>query len=202
MRFCFRQSNWRIGNFVTCFVVGRVDSQQPPTIRDVKKKKEKFSSSGGGGMRWTIFEIRRLAGTRRRIHHESTLYREPLSCAITHMLRLCRYTKWSSWKDAIWIYDDECWGDDAGNAPQSRVAIDRPISKCVYNWFTLLLLPGFIADGRPQVNLLASVQNTPVGAEENAQTRFLQDLDVVIVGISHGPTGAVTTRLLAVRPVD
>lgn len=66
---------------------------------------------------------------------------------------------------------------------------------------TLLFLPGLVANGRSQVDLIPRVQDAPVRAEEDPQTGFLEDLDVVVVGVAHGPAGAVPPGLLAVRPV-
>ena len=67
---------------------------------------------------------------------------------------------------------------------------------------TLLLLPSFVANGRPQVHLFARVERAPVGAEQHAQARLLQDLHVVVVGVAHGPAGRVPPRFFAVGTVD
>ena len=67
---------------------------------------------------------------------------------------------------------------------------------------TLLFLARLVADGGSQVHLFAGrLEHAPVGAEQHAQAALLQDLHVVVVGVAHGPAGAVPPGLLAVGPV-
>lgn len=57
---------------------------------------------------------------------------------------------------------------------------------------TLLLLAGFITNGRPQLEFGAVCQCAVSWANHDAQARFLQDLTVVVVGVAHGPAAQVS----------
>lgn len=59
-----------------------------------------------------------------------------------------------------------------------------------------------IADRRSEVNPSTARQYALLRTHQNAQTTLLQNAHVVIVGVSHRPTGGVPPRLLAIRPVD
>ena len=65
--------------------------------------------------------------------------------------------------------------------------------------FTLLFLSGLVADGGSQVDGISARQDTPPGTDEHAQTRLLQDVYVVVVGVPHGPAGRVSLGFLAGR---
>lgn len=52
---------------------------------------------------------------------------------------------------------------------------------------TLLFLPGLITDGRAQLQPGAVRQAAAAGADHHAQAGLLQDLAVVVVGVSHRP---------------
>ena len=66
---------------------------------------------------------------------------------------------------------------------------------------TLLLLPGLVADGRADGDGLPGGLRAPLGADEDAEAGLLQDVDVVVVGVAHGPAGGVLAGLLAARGV-
>ena len=52
---------------------------------------------------------------------------------------------------------------------------------------TLLLLPGFVTDGRSQVNLAALLGGAVAAAHHHTQAGLLEDAGVVVVGVAHGP---------------
>lgn len=68
--------------------------------------------------------------------------------------------------------------------------------------FALLFLARFVTDGRTQGHAGPAVQSTSLGTDQDSQTRLLEDVDVVVVGVPHGPTAGVTSRLLAVWGID
>ena len=51
------------------------------------------------------------------------------------------------------------------------------------------------------MDLLSGVVCASVGAEENTQAGFFQDLYVVVICITHRPAGAMPPSFLAIRPV-
>lgn len=61
---------------------------------------------------------------------------------------------------------------------------------------TLLLLPGLVADGRAELEPGPVGQRAAARADYHAQTRLLQDLTVVVVGVSHGPAGQMSLSIL------
>lgn len=67
---------------------------------------------------------------------------------------------------------------------------------------TLLLLARLVADGGSEVDLVASGQGAAQRAHEDAQTRLLEDVHVVVVGVPHGPARRVSLRLFAGRGVN
>ena len=82
----------------------------------------------------------------------------------------------------------------AGNELQGPVAVGTA--------FPLLLLPGLVADGWPQVDLATLGDRAVAGAHHHAQTGLLEDAGVVVVGVAHGPAAQVALRLLLVAAVD
>lgn len=76
---------------------------------------------------------------------------------------------------------------------------------------TLLLLPGLVADGWPQVDLAALGDRAVAAAHHHAQAGLLEDAGVVVVGVAHGPAaqvalcvpvvGAVDVFLVGIRPL-
>ena len=73
---------------------------------------------------------------------------------------------------------------------------------CIDYELTLLFLSRFITDcgsdrDRPAISL-----NAPLCADENAEARFLEDVHIVVVCISHGPPRGVLFRLLTPRHID
>lgn len=67
---------------------------------------------------------------------------------------------------------------------------------------TLLLLPGFVADGGSQVDLAALLGGAVAAAHHHAQAGLLEDAGVVVVGVAHGPAAQVALGLLLVASVD
>ena len=65
----------------------------------------------------------------------------------------------------------------------------------------MLLFPGFVTNGRSEVDLLPGVEDASVSAENYTEAGFFQDLDVVIVGVAHRPSRAVTPGFLTVWSV-
>ena len=72
----------------------------------------------------------------------------------------------------------------------------------------MLLLPRLVADGGPDGDRPADavavpvVLDAPLGADEDAEARLLEDVHVVVVGVAHRPPGRVLLRLLRRRRVD
>ena len=52
------------------------------------------------------------------------------------------------------------------------------------------------------MDLFPRVERATVGAEQDTETGFFQDLHVVVVGVAHGPSRGVLFSLLAFRRVD
>ena len=52
------------------------------------------------------------------------------------------------------------------------------------------------------MDLFTSFEHASVRAEQDTKARFLQDLNVVVVGVSHGPAGTVTSGFFAIGSVD
>ena len=46
------------------------------------------------------------------------------------------------------------------------------------------------------------VHPASLGADEHAQTALLEDVDIVVVGVAHGPATVVSPRLLGLFRVD
>ena len=67
---------------------------------------------------------------------------------------------------------------------------------------TLLLLPGLVADGWPQVDLAALGDRAVAAAHHHAQAGLLEDAGVVVVGVAHGPAAQVALRVPVVGAVD
>lgn len=51
------------------------------------------------------------------------------------------------------------------------------------------------------MNLFTGIVSAAVGAEEDAEAGFLQDLHVVVVGIAHGPSGTMSSCFFTIRPI-
>lgn len=67
---------------------------------------------------------------------------------------------------------------------------------------TLLLLPGLVADGWPQVDLAALGDRAVAAAHHHAQAGLLEDAGVVVVGVAHGPAAQVALCVPVVGAVD
>ena len=68
---------------------------------------------------------------------------------------------------------------------------------------TLLLLPRLVADGGPDGDLRAALLvDAALAADEDAEAALLEDGDVVVVGVAHGPARGVLLRLLRRGRVD
>lgn len=61
---------------------------------------------------------------------------------------------------------------------------------------TLLFLPGFITDGWAELQPGAVRQAAAAGADHHTQTGLLQDLTVVVVGVSHCPSRQMSLSIL------
>lgn len=68
-------------------------------------------------------------------------------------------------------------------------------SLCQGTLLTLLLLPGFVADGRSQVDLAPLLGGAVTAAHHHAQAGLLEDARVVVVGVAHGPAAQVPLRI-------
>lgn len=67
---------------------------------------------------------------------------------------------------------------------------------------TLLLLPGFVADGRPQVDLAPLLGGAVTAAHHHAQAGFLEDAGVVVIRVAHRPAAQVPLCAPVLRAVD
>ena len=66
-----------------------------------------------------------------------------------------------------------------------------------------LLLPAcLVTDGRSEVDLSAVGQLAAGRADQHAQAALLENVHIVVVGVSHGPSGGVLLGLLTGRRVD
>ena len=79
---------------------------------------------------------------------------------------------------------------------------DLGCTKVICPLFTLLFLPGLVADGRPEVNGVPRREDAPPRAHEDAQAGLLEDVHVVVVGVPHRPARSVPLGLLALWGVD
>jgi len=68
--------------------------------------------------------------------------------------------------------------------------------------FALLLASRLVADCGTQMNTAAIWQPALGAAEEHAQTALLQYVDVVVVGVPHGPTAGMLLGILTLGGVD
>ena len=67
----------------------------------------------------------------------------------------------------------------------------------------MLLLPRLVADGGPDGDLRAALLvDAALAADEDAEAALLEDGDVVVVGVAHGPARGVLLRLLRRGRVD
>ena len=69
-------------------------------------------------------------------------------------------------------------------------------------FLTLLLLPRLVANCRSYCHPPPVPLDASLGADEDPQAGLLQDADVVVVGVPHGPAGGVLLGLLGRRGVD
>lgn len=72
----------------------------------------------------------------------------------------------------------------------------------IYVYRSVMRFAHLIADRRSEVNSSTAGQYALLRAHKNAQATLLQNAYVVIVGVSHRPTGGVPPRFLAIRSVD
>lgn len=61
---------------------------------------------------------------------------------------------------------------------------------------TLLFLPGLVADGGAELQSGPVRQRAASRTDHHTQTRLLQDLTVVVVGVSHRPAGEMSLSVL------
>ena len=84
----------------------------------------------------------------------------------------------------------------------TRLALQYSATGWVWTRLAYLLLPCLVTDGRPDGDLGPAGQETPPRADQDSQARLLEDVDVMVVGISHGPPARVALGFLAVGRED
>lgn len=67
---------------------------------------------------------------------------------------------------------------------------------------TLLLLSSLVTYGGAQLQPGTAGQGTAPGAHHHPQAGLLEDLAVVVVGVTHGPAAEVPLRILLLTGVD
>lgn len=91
-------------------------------------------------------------------------------------------------------------GDRIATVASTRYKIQgRPT---VWTAFPLLLLPCFVTDGRSLIDLLPIEQRAIVGTNYHSQAGLLQDVAVVVVGVTHGPSALMSLRILILGAVN
>ena len=60
----------------------------------------------------------------------------------------------------------------------------------------MLFLARLVTDGGPDAHLPPTRENTPPGADQDPQARLLEDADIVVVCVPHGPPTAVALAFL------
>ena len=60
----------------------------------------------------------------------------------------------------------------------------------------MLFLPSLVTDGGSELQAGPVGERTASGANYNSQTRLLEDLAVVVVGVSHGPARQMPLGIL------
>lgn len=66
----------------------------------------------------------------------------------------------------------------------------------VLAFLTLLFLPGLVTDGWAELQPGPIGQSAAPRTDHHAETRLLQDLTVVVVGVSHCPAGEMSLSVL------
>ena len=87
--------------------------------------------------------------------------------------------------------------DGVAAVAPADLGLEDPATAGVGTRLAELLPPGLITDGGPDGHLVPTGQQTTPGTDEDAETGFLQDVDVVVVGVPHGPPARVAFGLLA-----
>ena len=67
---------------------------------------------------------------------------------------------------------------------------------------TNLLPPGLVTYSWPHVDLPSAVKDTVSAADEHSNAGLLQDVYIVVVCVSHCPTGSVSLALFVISLVD
>lgn len=75
--------------------------------------------------------------------------------------------------------------------------LQAAIARSIRTLLVLLFPPRLVADCWPQVDLFAVGHEAAGRADEDAEAALLQDVDVVVVGVAHGPAGSVFLGVLA-----
>lgn len=70
----------------------------------------------------------------------------------------------------------------------TRLHLKPSVTFSVGTSLILLFLPGFVANGRSQVNLLAVVEDAIFIANQHSKTGLFENVHVVVVGVTHSPT--------------
>ena len=87
--------------------------------------------------------------------------------------------------------------DGVATVASADLGLEDPATAGVGAGLAELLPPGLITDGGSDGHLVPARQQTPPGTDEDAETGFLEDVDVVVVGVPHGPPAGVALGLLA-----
>ena len=92
--------------------------------------------------------------------------------------------------------------DGVAAVAPADLGLEDPATAGVGARLAELLPPGLITDGGSDGHLVPAGQQTPPGTDENAETGFLEDVDVVVVGVPHGPPTGVTLGLFTICRED
>ena len=92
--------------------------------------------------------------------------------------------------------------DGVSTVTPANLGLEHSATAGVGTRLAELLPPGLITDGGPDGHLVPTGQQTTPGTDEDAEAGFLEDVDVVVVGVPHRPAAGVPPRLLAARGED
>ena len=87
--------------------------------------------------------------------------------------------------------------DGVSTVTPANLGLEHSATAGVGTRLAELLPPGLITDGGPDGHLVPTGQQTTPGTDEDAEAGFLEDVDVVVVGVPHGPPAGVALGLLA-----
>ena len=87
--------------------------------------------------------------------------------------------------------------DGVATVASADLRLEDPTTVGVGTGFAELFPPGLITYRWPDGHLVPTGQQTTPGTDEDAEAGFLEDVDVVVVGVPHGPPAGVALGLLA-----